>query len=1005
MMKQNNNPQNPLDLATVRERLAHTNGRQYWRSLEEAGESEEFREFVSREFPRYASEMRDPATRRNFLKLMGASLALAGLSGCAYSFQLPDEKIVPYVRLPEGMIPGLPLFFATSMPFSGYTTGLVVESHEGRPTKIEGNPNHPASLGATDTFTQASILTMYDPDRSTSVRSGEQESDWETFLAELAPALDEQRASQGEGMRLLTGPITSPTLVSQIQALLEEFPSARWDQYEPVNRDNVREGARLAFGEDIDTRYQFDVANVIVSLDSDFLVSGPGNVRYARDFAAQRRVGADKQTMNRLYAVESSITSTGSMADHRWRLRPSQTDLFTRVLAQRLGVEGVTGGDTLPEGIEEAWIEALVTDLQNNTGASIVIAGEQQPPVVHALAHAINDVLGNVGQTVVYTDPVEANTTNQFGAMQTLVEEMSGGQVQLLVMMGGNPAYDAPVDIDFVTALGNVPLSVHYSLYRDETSVASTWHVPATHFLEMWGDGLAYDGTASIIQPLIAPLYGNRSPYEFVAALLGQTDQSNLAIVQAYWQEQSGASDFEQFWQTVLHAGVIADTALAPRDVSLQSGFASEAPTEVAGDFEVVFRPDPSTWDGSYANNGWMQELPRSLTKVVWDNPAMISPTTASSLGVVNGDLVEISNGDRQLSVPIWITPGHADNTVTLTLGYGRTNAGRVGNDVGFNTYTLRTSAAPWVVTGVSVASTGGQYDLVSTQEHFRLEDESTGLDRTNVVRVATLAEFLENEDVIYEMGHAPEKTLYPEFEYTGYAWGMSIDLNACTGCNACTIACQAENNIPIVGKTEVALSREMHWIRIDRYYAGSLDNPAMYHQPLPCMHCENAPCEVVCPVAATVHDGEGLNAMIYNRCVGTKYCSNNCPYKVRRFNFLQYTDETTPVTQLQRNPNVTVRIRGVMEKCTYCTQRISAARIEAKKDNRRITDDDLQTACQQVCPTQAIAFGDLNNPDSAVAQQAEDPRHYGVLEDLITRPRTKYLGRLMNPNPDLETE
>jgi molybdopterin-containing oxidoreductase family iron-sulfur binding subunit len=1002
-----------LDVAAVRERLANKSGQQFWRSLEEAGESEEFREFLGREFPRYASEMRDPATRRSFLKLMGASLALAGLSGCQFALRQPEEKIVPYVRLPEGLIPGKPLFFATAIPFNGqygYGTGLIVESHEGRPTKIEGNPDHPASLGATDALIQASILTMYDPDRSQFVTNAGTQSTWGAFLAALAPALADQRNAQGAGMRILTETITSPTLTSQIQALLEDFPQARWVQYDPINRDNVHEGARLAFGEDVDTQYVFSEADIIVSLDADFLGSMPGHVRYARDFSTLRRVRSDKKEMNRLYVVESTPSITGSMADHREALRPTRIAGFASSLAAALGVEGVTAEAGLPEA-ETRLIQAMVEDLQAHQGRSVVIAGDQQPPFVHALAHAMNAALGNVGATVIYTDPVEANLEPQTAALATLANEMAGGQAQLLLILGGNPVYNAPADLNFGAGLANVPFSAHLSLYEDETSAATTWHIPATHFLETWSDVRAFDGTVSIVQPLIAPIYGGKSAHELIAALQGQPELTSNQIVRQYWQEQNGRDDFERFWQRSLNDGIIAETGLQPRDVTLQTGFTGEAPAaeQGAGALDIVFSADPSAWDGSYANNGWMQELPRPLTKIVWDNPALISRNTANALNLQNGSVVTLTYAGRELQLPVWIMPGQPDDTVTVTLGYGRERAGIVGNGVGFNTYVLRGTEAPWFASGATMQGTGAQHQLVSTQEHFTLEESSTGLDRTSLLRTATIEEFNEEPEMIKEMGHDSKESIYPEYDYSqGYKWGMTIDLNTCIGCNACTVACQAENNIPIVGKSEVAKSREMHWIRIDRYYSGNPDVASSiryYHQPLPCMQCEKAPCEVVCPVAATVHDGEGLNNMVYNRCVGTKYCSNNCPYKVRRFNFLQYTDETTPIIQLQRNPNVTVRSRGVMEKCTYCVQRINAARQLTKVENRTIQDGEVLTACQQVCPTQAIVFGDLNTPGSQVATLQAEKHNYKMLNDLTTQPRTTYLARFSNPNPTLETE
>lgn len=999
MMNKNNTP---LDLATVRERLANKKGRFYWRSLAEAAETEEFREFLDREFPRYASEMRDPASRRTFLKLMGASLALAGLSGCEYALRPYSDKIVPYVRLPEGLIPGKPLFFATTFPFNGYGMGLVAESHEGRPTKIEGNEDHPASLGATNVFAQASVLDMYDPDRSQKVRNKGADSSWDAFVAAIGPALQ----GAGGGLRILSETVTSPTLVSQIQALIAANAGSRWDQYQPINNDNAFAGAQQAFGSPLSTTYNFDQADVVLSLDADFLYGHPSSVRYARNFAAQRLVNEEKKTMSRFYMVEASTSVTGSNADHRLPVRPSQIENVARAIAGAVGVGGAAAAGELPEGAQ-AFIEAVAQDLQGARGRSIVIAGEAMPPAVHALAHAINGALGNAGQTVNYIAPVEAQPaqpTTQVAALQQLVQEMNGGQVQALVILGGNPAFTAPADLKFAEALGKVPLSVHLSAMLDETSQAATWHVPAKHYLECWGDALAFDGTPSVIQPLVAPLYPDtRSAYELVAALQGQqaTDEQ---IVTTFWQGQNLGGAFEDTWREALQKGVLPAPAPAAATASLAANAVGAATEAAAGEFEVVFRPDPSLWDGGYANNGWLQELPRPGTKLVWDNPALLSPATAEKLGVTDGDMVTVTVNGRALDVPVWRAPGHADDTLTLTLGYGR-KFGRVGTDVGFNTYTLRGSDAPWFA-GATVQKTGAKHMLVSTQEFYLLKDTAQGLDRSNLIRAGTLQEFLEHPHFVEEQGHTPEESLYPPYDYSkGYSWGMSINLTTCIGCNVCTIACQAENNIPVVGKLEVSKGREMHWIRVDRYYSGADANPTVYHQPVPCMQCENAPCEIVCPVGATVHDGEGINVMVYNRCVGTKYCSNNCPYKVRRFNFLQYSDESTPVIQLQHNPNVSVRIKGVMEKCNYCLQRIASARQESERLDRTIADGEVRTACQQACPTGAITFGNLNDASSEVVKSKQSELNFGLLSDLNTRPRTTYLALLRNPNPTLKTE
>jgi molybdopterin-containing oxidoreductase family iron-sulfur binding subunit len=985
----------PLDLAAIRERLAEAQGQQYWRSLEELAQTEDFQEFLHREFPRKASVM-GSVSRREFLKLMGASLALAGLNACTNQ---PREKIVPYVRPPEEVIPGKPLFFATAMPLGGFARGVLVESHMGRPTKIEGNPEHPASLGATDVFAQASVLTLYDPDRSQVVINAGRISTWDNFLTSVTAGLEEQGLKKGSGMRVLTETVTSPTLAHQLQQLLTEFPSAKWHQYEPAGRDNVRAGARLAFGEPVDTHYRFDQADVILALDADFLCANPGSLRYARDFAGKRSVQEEHAEMNRLYVVESTPSNTGSMADHRLSLRASEIEGFARALAQELGVEikGTTGeGHANPH---HDWIAALARDLQGHRSSSIVLAGDQQPPVVHALVHAINHALGNVGETVIYTEPVEANPVDQMESLRDLVKDIEAGLVEILVILSGNPVFTTPADLHFADRLDKVKLRIHLGLYDDETSELCHWHLPETHYLESWSDARAYDGTVTIIQPLIAPLYGGKSAHELLAALMGKSGRSGHDIVRDYWKSRYPTEDFEKLWQISLHDGLIADTALPPKDVELKIESLDSQSATPQG-LELIFQPDPTIGDGRFANNGWLQELPKPLTKLTWDNAALISFTTAEHLGLTNGDVVELRYQGRMVNAPIWIMPGHADDAVTVHLGYGRKRTGRVGQGAGFNAYTLCTSDAPWFGSGLEIEKNGKHYSLASTQDHQSMEGR-------HLVRVGTIEHYQEHPDFVRHMVHEIEPaSLLPAYEYEGYKWGMAIDLNACIGCNACVVACQSENNIPVVGKKEVENGREMHWIRLDHYYEGNPANPeGSYHQPVPCMHCENAPCELVCPVEATVHSDEGLNEMVYNRCVGTRYCSNNCPYKVRRFNFLQYADKNTESLKLLNNPDVTVRDRGVMEKCTYCVQRINTARIEAKKEDRQIGDGEVVTACQAVCPTQAIVFGDLNNPESQVTKRKAEPLNYGLLTELNTNPRTTYLARLRNPNPELEDE
>ena len=985
----------PLDMTQIRARLESQKGQAYWRSLEELAETPEFEEFLTKEFPRQAAPLESSVDRRGFMKLLGASLALAGLTSCVRPYY--QDKFAPYVKAPEELVPDEPLYFASALTYGGYAQGVVVESYQGRPTKVEGNPDHPDSLGHTSAQMQANTLTLYDPDRSQFVVTGGNESSFAEFVRVFTTALS--GLQNGAGFHILSETVTSPTLARQLAAVLKQYPQAQWHQFDGL-QTGVQAGAERAFGRPLQTRYDFSNADVVVSLDADFLGPGPGQLAYSQGFSNRRRVRSAGDTMNRLYALEPTPTITGSMADHRVPLTPTQIAAAARYIAGQLGVQGATGD--LPEGLEAAWADALVEDLQGANGRCVVIAGDEQPTEVHALAHAMNAALGSVGTTVFYTEPVAVQPTDSLKSLQALTDAANSGNVQVLLMLGGNPVYAAPVDIDFEKALANVPFSAHLSLYRDETSSRATWHVPQTHEFETWSDACAFDGTATVMQQLIEPFYNGISAHQLLAAILGDTDSTPLALVQATYQGQVG-DNFDDFWRQTVYQGTVNGTAYKPVQPKLKANALTEpGDQKVKEGLEVAFRLDPSILDGRYSNNGWLQELPKPFSKLVWDNAALVAPALAERQGLSNGDMVRITVGQRNLELPVWLVPGQADNLVLLHTGYGRENAGHVGTGIGFNVGALRTAATYWHATGAQLTPTGNHYNLVSTQMHHSLDTQ--GVENRHIVRRGTLAELKaepEHPHFVHPTEHETSD-LYADYSYPDYKWGMVVDMNVCTSCNACVTACQAENNIPIVGKGQVAVGREMHWIRIDAYYSGTVDDPTFYSMPMMCQMCEQAPCEPVCPVGATVHDQQGINVMVYNRCVGTRYCSNNCPYKVRRFNFLQYAELEETSLAMLANPNVTVRSRGVMEKCNYCLQRIRKATVVAGNERRHIRKDEVVTACQSACPTNAIIFGDLNNKESAVVQDKRSVLNYGVLTELNTQPRTTYLAKLSNPHPAL---
>jgi molybdopterin-containing oxidoreductase family iron-sulfur binding subunit len=939
------------------------------------------------------------------LELSLASIAMATAS-CT---RQPIERVVPYVKQPEGVIPGKPLFFATAIPLGGYARGLIAESHLGRPTKLEGNPAHPASLGATDAVTQAAIFNLYDPDRSQVITKLGNIQTWSQLAEELAQVTKSQAALKGSGLRILTETITSVTVADQIQdMLIRFFPQAKWHQWEPAGRDAVRAGAKLAFGRYVDTRYDFTQADVIVSLDADFFIDGPGAVRYMRDFSSRRKAREHDKNLSRLYVVETARTLAGAVADHRLAVNPATLSAIVLALAAEVGVPGVGGGALDPK--IKKFVAVAAADLKKKQGRSIVVPGEYASPEIHALAHAINATLRNVGTTVAYSEPVEAKPTDQLASLAELTRDLREGKVDVLVILGANPVFTAPRDFDFVGALQKAKLSIHLGPYADETAEYCHWHVPETHFLEAWGDARAYDGTISIVQPLIEPLYAEaKSATQLLAALMEQPSVSSHDVVKGYWQEHRATTDFENFWRRTLHDGLFDASSMPTVTAPLEAAGIKKAADALLADkptggLTLVFRPDPNIGDGRYANNGWLQELPKPLTKLTWDNALLVSPHRAREMGLSKeeieqgGAIVTVTCNGRSVDAPVWCLPGLADDVGVVHVGYGRRRPGRASYLAGFDAYPLRTSSHMWHAPA-TVAKTAEHMHLVTPQTASSQEGRP-------LARRGTLVEFEKNPEFAAEMSEAPKKTdrLYPGFEYKAYAWGLSIDLSACVGCNACVVACQSENNIPVIGKPEVGRGRAMQWLRIDRYWEGDEDHVrATSFQPVMCQHCEQAPCEVVCPVGATVHSSEGLNDMVYNRCVGTKYCSNNCPYKVRHFNFFRYSDTDTPVLKLMRNPNVSVRTRGVMEKCSYCVQRINSVRIDAEKQNRPIRDGEIQTACQQVCPAGAIVFGNINDPNAKVTRLKKEPHDYQLLADLNTQPRTTYLAKIANPNPELE--
>lgn len=966
----------------------------YWKSLEEFAQSPEFIEAAHREFPEEASVLEDPISRRRFVQLMGASMAFAGLTSC----RMPKESLVPYVKDPEGLLPGQSQYYASAFALAGHAQGVLVKSNEGRPTKIEGNKLHVQSQGVASIFAQAAVLSMFNPERLKAPMWGGKAKTWLSFFDSWKTLARSLESNKGKGLVLITESVPSRSFAVLKQAFHARFPEAKWLTHEAINRRGLdMRPAKSALSVQ-DARYDLKSAKVIASFNEDFLGHHPEHLRLIREFSAHRKPNNAADGMNRLYMLESSVSVTGTNADHRLALRPSEILGALQQLATELGVTVSVGSAGAPKlaARHQRFIKVLADDLRLNPGQSLVAVGPNCGPQSQVIARSINERLGNLDKTLSYAPVIDQGIANASEERAFLQALNSDSKIDALLVLGANPAYTLASAADWGTLFKKAKFSAVLSDEPNETTALSQWVLPRSHFLESWLDVRSADGSEAIAQPIIEPLFDSKSSLEFMALLAKDELESGHGYVLKTWQSIFGEANFKEKWQRALHDGVVVSEKPFPYQ-ALAVDY-PQAPSKViaSGKYELHFSPSYASFDGRFASNAWLQEVPHPVTKVVWNNPVILSHATASELGAQNGREIEIQVGDRKVTGSVWVLPGHPDGVLGLTLGYGRTKGPSTAVNVGADFYPVFNGADVLAQADVKVLPLSKR--VVSTQNHWSMEGRP-------IIRSASLAFFKQHPEFAkHAVEHPPLKSLWEEKKYNeGYQWGMTIDLSTCIGCSSCSIACQSENNIPVVGEDQVEKGREMQWIRIDRYFEGENEaDPQFVHQPMMCQHCENAPCEQVCPVNATVHDDEGLNAMAYNRCIGTRYCSNNCPYKVRRFNFLDYTGDTPELQKMANNPRVTVRARGVMEKCTYCIQRINEKKHEAKIEGRTLSGDEVVTACQQACPAGAIEFGNILDKESRVAKAKQSPRSYEVLAELNVKPRTSYLARIRNLNPAL---